>query len=367
MTKFASTGCVLVRCLLHVVVLCTLSSLALAGPTSRDVQLQCWSSADLASLPGERAITKAPQSRAPLISPAMLSVAPDSAPMVSRTAGAVRRVDLPRGVKLIALTFDFCEQPGEIAGYDGAIIDYLRQHGIKSTLFLGGKWMATHPARTEQLMSDPLFELASHGLAHRNTRLLTGVDLRREIWGPSTIYARARAQFAASQCAAPFKQTIASIPPAIKLFRFPFGACNPEGLAAADTLGLTAVQWDVSTGDPSPTQSASAIAATMVANTRPGSVVIAHANGRGHHTAAALPLAIPKLKALGYKFVTVSELLSAGTPVMSATCYDSHPGDTDKYDTLFTKPKLPQAQPLQTSPAAGAPNNGSVRFDTIPR
>jgi len=99
--------------------------------------------------------------------------------------------------------------------------------------------------------------------------------------------------------------------------------------------GLLAVQWDVSTGDPDPRQSAQAIANAMIAHTRPGSIVLMHANGRGHNTAAALPLAIPKLKAQGYTFVTVSELLAAGTPVLTPTCYDSRPGDTDKYDRLF--------------------------------
>src|SRR5262245_31441567 len=56
-------------------------------------------------------------------------VAPEGAP------GAVRRVDLPAGKKMIALTFDLCEQPGEIAGYDGAIIDYLRRENVKATFF----------------------------------------------------------------------------------------------------------------------------------------------------------------------------------------------------------------------------------------
>ena len=62
--------------------------------------------------------------------------------------------------------------------------------------------------------------------------------------------------------------------------------------------------------------------------------MISHANGRGWNTAAALPLAIPKLKAMGYTFVTVSELLARGKPVITETCYDTHPGDTDRYDFL---------------------------------
>ena len=37
------------------------------------------------------------------------------------------------------------------------------------------------------------------------------------------------------------------------------------------------------------------------------------------------------LKARGYEFVTVSELLAAGEPVTSPTCYDSQPGDADRW------------------------------------
>jgi hypothetical protein len=108
--------------------------------------------------------------------------------------------------------------------------------------------------------------------------------------------------------------------------------------------GLLPIQWDVSTGDPSPTQSAQAIAREMINHTRPGSIIIAHANGRGYHTAAALPIAIPALRAKGYQFVTVSELLAAGQPVVVDSCYDSKPGDTDKYD-MFFKPRQVSSSP----------------------
>ncbi len=105
-------------------------------------------------------------------------------------------------------------------------------------------------------------------------------------------------------------------------------------MTAVNDAGLLAIQWDVSTGDPAPSQSAAAIVRAMTRNARPGSIIIGHANGRGWHTAEALPIAIPALKAQGYEFVTVSELLAAGKPVIAESCYDSKPGDTDRYDTL---------------------------------
>lgn len=261
--------------------------------------------------------------------------------------GAIRRVELPKGSrKLVALTLDLCEQTGEIAGYDGAIFDFLRREKVKATLFTGGKWMRSHEPRARQLITDPLFETGNHGWAHRNLRLLSGTALRDEIAGPQRAYEAIRAGLAADQCL-PGNGTT-RVPPRIGLFRFPFGACNQASLDAVNDAGLLAIQWDLSTGDPSPTQSARAIADAMVRNARPGSIIIAHANGRGFNTAAALPIAIPKLRAMGFEFVTVSELLAAGRAVIAPTCYDSRPGDTDRYDNLFAlKPaRAPAAAPV---------------------
>ena len=258
------------------------------------------------------------------------------APVAPALRGAIRRVELPKGRKLVALTFDLCEQPGEVAGYDGAIFDYLRANNVKATLFTGGKWMRSHGTRFSQLMTDPLFEIANHAEAHRNLRLLSGPALDAEIAGPQRTYEGIRSSVATppvtvatNQCLA---QAAAKAPERLSLFRFPYGACNDPSLAAVNDAGLLAIQWDVSTGDPSPGTTAQQIANEMIHNVRPGSIVIAHANGRGFHTAAGLPLAIPKLLAAGYEFVTVSELLAAGRPVIAATCYNTKPGDTDRYD-----------------------------------
>jgi peptidoglycan-N-acetylglucosamine deacetylase len=320
----------------------------LADPRA-DLQAACFAPATLAADARER--TPVRLSRP--VSQPLPSASPTSAPIQTPLRGAIRRVDLPAGSrKLIALTLDFCEQPQELAGYDGAIIDVLRREKVKATLFMGGRWMASHERRTAQLMADPLFEFGTHGLAHRNTRLLAGADLRTEIVSPNAIYAAARTKLSGQQCAAAHLQALSTIPPAPNLFRFPFGACSAEGLSTANDAGLLAIQWDVSTGDPSPATSAREIAATMINRTRPGSIIIAHANGRGHNTAEALPAAIAGLRAKGFEFVTVGELLAAGKPVITSTCFDSRPGDTDKYDTLFA-PR--GAAPPSAKPPTGNP------------
>jgi len=311
----------------------TLHSKAAGDTGASSVRNACFSSAQLAQRPGEKSPRK--HEHAFDRSEPARSLRP-FAPVPAQLRGAIRRVRVADGRKLVALTLDLCEQPGEIAGYDGAIIDYLRKEGVKATLFVGGKWLRSHETRARQLMADPLFEIANHSAAHRNLRLLSGDRLKDEIEAPQRAYEAIHHAFATEQCVVQAGVAWQRVPSRMSLFRFPFGACNQVALDAVNDAGLLAIQWDVSTGDPSPGQSAQQIAREILKRTRPGSIVIGHANGRGFNTAAALPLAIPKLKAQGYQFVTVSELIAAGEPEVVPRCYDSRPGDTDRYDNLAT-------------------------------
>ncbi len=277
----------------------------------------CYAPEELAARRGE----EAPQKRQfAYDKPAPARTLAPFTPVAPNLRGAIRRVNLPAGSpKLIALTFDLCEQPGEIAGYDGAIVDYLRANNIKATLFVGGKWLRSHAERSRQLISDPLFEIASHAEAHRNMRRLKGAALSEEIAGPQRAYEALREDLHKSQCVAQHASQAARVPARMALFRFPYGACNAQSLAAVNDAGLLAIQWDLSSGDPSPAQSSRASARALL-RAKPGAIVVMHANGRGHHTAEALPMALPELRAKGYQFVTVSELLAAGTPEVVASC-----------------------------------------------
>jgi peptidoglycan/xylan/chitin deacetylase (PgdA/CDA1 family) len=289
------------------------------------LQTRCWSPQSLAGTPRERASVRR---RVPLDLATLRKVklAPTPKDAV-HLHGAIRRVALPAGKKLVALTFDLCETVGSISGYDGAVVDYLRRNKVKATFFAGGKWLTTHGERGHQLMTDPLFEIGNHGWAHRDTRRLEGERLGNEIGLARAAYERARGTLAARACAAASSDALAKVPPRQRLFRFPFGTCNARALDAVAEAGLVAIQWDVVTGDPTRGRSARAIAATVLKSTKPGSIIIAHANGRGWNTAAALPLFVPQLRARGYTFVTVSELLAAGTPEIAETCYTWRPGD----------------------------------------
>src|SRR5262249_29725469 len=100
--------------------------------------------------PGEQFIRK--RGRAAFISPPKEESSAGE-PISTGQVGVVRRVDLPAGAeKMIALTFDLCEQPDEVAGYQGDIVDLLRAEKARATFFAGGKWLLTHKLRAEQLM-----------------------------------------------------------------------------------------------------------------------------------------------------------------------------------------------------------------------
>src|SRR5262249_60277120 len=107
----------------------------------------------------------------------------------------------------------------------------------------------------------------------------------------------------------------------------PTGRGKDEAPPAAAHPGVLSIQWDLVTGDPDPLVSAKSIASRILAKAHPGAIIVAHATGRGHNTAEALAMALPKLKEEGYSFVTVSELLQAGKPVIATRCYQNSPNE----------------------------------------
>jgi peptidoglycan-N-acetylglucosamine deacetylase len=299
----------------------------------------CWSEKALAGLPEDRLIHHgmrplATVPRADYMEAAVRQLPP----LAPEYRGSIRYVDpSEQSARLVALTFDLCEGAKEATGYDAGIVNYLRQHRIKATFFAGGKWMATHPDKAKQLMADPLFEIGNHTWTHRNLRLLAGEKAREQVLWTQAEYAKLRDELAQAQCAASAGPTaMDEIPPVPRLFRFPYGVCSPGVLATVADAGLAAIQWSVVTGDPALHQTPRGIADAVLRGVKShrGSIVVAHANGRGWHTAEALPLFIPELARRGYRFVTVSELLSSGKPVAVGECYELRPGDNARYDAL---------------------------------
>ena len=296
----------------------------------------CWTPEELRGRPGEKKIRRAtvadhspPERTQPLYS---------YPPLTPDYARSLRSIELPPGDKRIALTFDLCEQANDVTGYDGALVDVLRAEGVKATFYAGGKWMRSHPERAMQLIADPLFEIGNHGWTHGNMRVLRGREMQDQIHWTQAQYEILRDALLARPCARPYwRDSNFTIPELPGSFRYPYGTCSTESLRAVADAGLYPVQWSIVTGDPSAGQSAQAIVKGVLANLAPGAIVIAHANGRGWHTAEALRTMIPAIRKRGYGFATVTELIESGTPRLVDECYEVKPGDNRRYDKLFGK------------------------------
>ena len=221
-------------------------------------------------------------------------------------AGSIRRVKPRAGDRPVALTFDLCERADQLSAYDGPVIDALRREKAPATFFAGGKWMRSHPERAMQLIADPLFEVGNHAWTHGNMRLMDAEKVEQQIAWTQREFALLRAALArrAAEAGVPATE-IARLPPRPTALRFPYGVCSKASLDQAAGQGLTAIQWDVISGDASPRVTPPQLVRTVLTETRPGSIVVFHANGRGHGTAQALPEIIRGLRDKGFRLVTI--------------------------------------------------------------
>lgn len=213
----------------------------------------------------------------------------------------------PRDKKKIALTFDAEMTDGMKAAYlsgrvkssyDKRIIDTLIATNTKATLFLTGMWIELYPDVTKQLSQNPLFELGSHSYTDSSySGFCYGLHqlsntLKIEDIGATEKLLRERAGIDN------------------RLFRFPGGCYTPDDVKLVNGANDIVVHWDVVGADGFNTN-VNQIISNVVDNTQNGSIIVLHMNGAptAPRTADALPEIIKRLKAKGFEFVKVNELL----------------------------------------------------------
>ncbi len=93
------------------------------------------------------------------------------------------------------------------------------------------------------------------------------------------------------------------------LWRPPYGDVKPSLVSLARSLGFLTIMWDVDPRDWA-LPGVNAIYSNVVSHAHDGAIVIQHfGGGPRYQTLAALPREIDALRAKGYKFVTVTQLL----------------------------------------------------------
>lgn len=184
----------------------------------------------------------------------------------------------PRDRPVVALTFD--DGPSE---YTPDFLRVLREKGAVGTFFEVGQEMPGREDVMRQILAEGN-ELGDHTMNHVE---YPGYD---QIAGAA---ARIRAYTHFRPC----------------LFRPPGGGVNSSVVATAGSLGMQTVNWDVDPRDWS-LPGTGAIYSNIVSHAQNGSIILMHdGGGPRSETLVALPHVIDTLRARGFGFATVSELL----------------------------------------------------------
>ncbi|MFF5532128.1 polysaccharide deacetylase family protein [Streptomyces cinerochromogenes] len=207
--------------------------------------------------------------------------------------------------KTVALTFDADmtadQGPRAASGehFDNpGLIGALRALKVPATVFMTGRWADQYPAEARDLGRDPRFEVANHSWSHyaftADCYGLPTVDAGRMREDVQRAYTSLRA---------------AGVPHPMPYFRFPGGCYDQRALRALSGLGVTAVQWDVVSGDAFATD-ADAVVKQVLDGVGPGSVVVMHCTrSAAPTTERVVRTVVPELRRRGYRFVKVSELI----------------------------------------------------------
>lgn len=186
--------------------------------------------------------------------------------------------------KEIALTFD--DGPGP---YTPAVLSVLERHHTPATFFEVGVEERYFHVSTSEIVADG-YPIGDHTEAHAPMSKLSAADQRSQLLEQISAMNAYGAGFP-------------------RLFRPPYGLWNATTLALLHKYRMLMVLWTVDTSDYRQ-PGVPAIVHSVLSGARPGAIVLMHdAGGDRTETVAALPQIIAKLRARGYKLVTVPKLL----------------------------------------------------------
>ncbi|MDP9728550.1 polysaccharide deacetylase family sporulation protein PdaB [Alicyclobacillus tengchongensis] len=219
-----------------------------------------------------------------LLSAGLIGAKPQTVMAASKPPNAIYKVDTDK--KVVALTFDISwgnkvPEP---------VLDILQKEGVKkATFFLSGPWTLRHPKIAKRIQTMG-FEIGNHGNLHKDFSNYPNSWIREQV--------------ALSEKAI---QQVTGVK--TKLIRTPNGDFNPRVLKTLHDMGYTVIQWNTDSLDwKNPGEQA--IVKRVVSRAVPGDIILMHASDSSKQITVALPQIIHQLRAKGYQFVTVSELLS---------------------------------------------------------
>lgn len=194
--------------------------------------------------------------------------------------------------KLVALTFD--DGPSDFTPRYLSVLERMHVH---ATFFLIGDQVDQYPQFVRRALRDGDI-VGNHTFTHPDMTQIPWREVVRQL-RKTTLAIRQATGF--TPC----------------LWRAPYGSLTPRLEALARSMGMISIQWDTDPQDFTVPPATSIVNRVLKGNpydpdkgVHPGSIVLMHDGGgwRGH-TLAALPRIIDRLRARGYRFVTVAQLL----------------------------------------------------------
>lgn len=196
---------------------------------------------------------------------------------------------LTASTKQIALTFD--------AGWEystvGPLLDMLDHYGVKATFFLRAYWVRDHADLAKEIQRRG-HAIQNHSLTHPHMKTMTESQIRYEFTESTRIF-----------------QSVLGITPT--LFRPPYGEYDDRVLRIALEQGYRyTVLWSIDTADWAETSGGVPVTSTTITDrvlsgATDKDIVLMHVAFQ--KTVDALPRMIETLKARGYVFKTVPQML----------------------------------------------------------
>lgn len=196
------------------------------------------------------------------------------------------------GEKKVALTFD----DGPNAPYTPGVLKVLKEHNVKATFFVIGKYAKDYPHITKTIVEEG-HAIGNHTYSHPDLRFMFNDSIRREIKEAEDI----------------ILETTGLVP---FLFRPPYGAHNGRIIEIAEEMGYVTILYSLSGSEGGKKVKPDKIINRILKGIRSGSIVLIHDGDRFTKEAnrkqslEALPAIIESLKQQGYELVTVPELLN---------------------------------------------------------
>ncbi len=208
--------------------------------------------------------------------------------------------------KLIALTFD----DGPNTTTTNEVLDLLEQYNAKASFFLIGNNISAESAVTVKRAYDMGMEIDNHSRTHSNMSKMSAEEMQAEV-------------------AFVDEKVMEITGEPTRFFRPPFIDVSP---AMYDAIGMPFI-CGIDCQDYMPNVTAQERADYILNGAKDGVIVLLHDAAGNDQTVEALKIAMPKLAAQGYTFVTLTELFAQqGESPKKGIIYSN----VGKYPTGFT-------------------------------